>query len=449
MPAAPEKPAARELRAGERLAGKLKLIRRIGHGGMGAVWAARNEATDADVAIKVLRPDRDASAEAIARFRHEAKLGAMLTHRSITRVFDLIEERDGTLILVMELLRGETLEAYYKSKGCLPNDEAVALLTPILSALQHAHDHGVVHRDIKPQNIYLHVDPDGQVTPKLLDFGIAKVPEATFHTLYGRVLGTPAYMSPEQIRASQDIDGRSDLFGLGVVLYEIVSGTCPFDAAAPSAALAQVLEAPVDPDPKIDLRVWLELQRAMAKQPYERHANAAELAKALSQAIGKTEAELVASLRRSKPPPRLIPEEMPVSVETRIGPLPGETLSAGGQSMALAAPSRFPWASWSLAAAATLFVIGVGAFTIQRVSARRTTAATPVTSIPANAASADPVEDDLEVLEVTSATPSATAATTARSRQRARPPRPPSAKPHASTPPPPSAPKPIATTPGF
>jgi serine/threonine-protein kinase len=293
------------------------------------------------------------------------------------------------------------------------------------------------------------------VTPKLLDFGIAKVPEATFHTLYGRVLGTPAYMSPEQIRASQDIDGRSDLFGIGVVLYEIISGTCPFDAAAPSAALAQVLEAPVDPDPKIDPRVWLELQRAMAKQPYERHASASEFAKALEAAIGKTEAELVASLRRSKPPPRLVPEETPESIEARLDQIAGETLSTGGQSMAQSmAPPRKGWTSWMIAAAAALFVVGVAAVTI-RVSTREPAAppGATATAPPApSTAAPDTPEDDLEVLDVTNVTaPSATVATTARGKPPRSRQKPPSAKPqpHAPAPATSTTSKPIATTPGF
>jgi serine/threonine-protein kinase len=451
MPAAAEKPAAKALRAGQRLAGKLTLIRRVGHGGMGAVWAARNEATGADVALKVLRPDKEASEEAIARFRHEARLGAMLAHRSITRVYDFVEEPDGTLILVMELLRGETLEAYYKSKGSLSNEEAVAIIVPILSALEHAHEHDVVHRDIKPQNIYLHIDPDGQVTPKLLDFGIAKVPEANFHTLFGRVLGTPAYMSPEQIRASQDIDGRSDLFGVGVVLYEIISGTCPFDAAAPSAALANVLETPVDPDPRIDPRLWLEIERAMAKQPYERHATANELSNALRSATGKTEAELVASLRRSKPPPRLVPEE-PEADAPAGGPAPGETLSAGGQSMAHdAIPTARGWTSWWVIAAAAVFVIGVAAFTIQRMTGRRAqaAAATATSGVTATPTVEPSVEDPTEVIELESPTPAgshASGATRAKPRWKGPPRGGAGAKPHPSAS---ATAKPIATTPGF
>src|SRR5262249_27614251 len=272
---------------------------------MGAVWIARNELTGAEVALKVLRPDgkTDAIKDVVERFRYEARLGSMLRHRSITRVFDMIEEPDGTLVLVMELLRGETLPALLRRKESLGTREAVAIAVPILAALEHAHENGIVHRDVKPANIYLGVEPDGHVIPKLLDFGIAKVHTATLHTLEGLVLGTPAYMSPEQIRATTgELTGRSDLFSMGVVLYEMLTGAPPFDARVPSAALAAVLEEPVDPDPRIDPRLWIEIQRALAKRPQERHTSAGEMARSLCDAVTETEEALAASLRRSKPP---------------------------------------------------------------------------------------------------------------------------------------------------
>jgi serine/threonine-protein kinase len=150
----------------------------------------------------------------------------------------------------------------------------------------------------------LAVDPDGHVTPKLLDFGIAKVPVGGVHTLEGGVLGTPRYMSPEQIRSDAKIDGRSDLFTVGVLLYEMLTGASPFEAGSASASLAAVLETQVDPDPAIDPRVWLVIQRALAKRPYERFATAGELAQSLRAAIPETDKELATTLQRAKPSPR-------------------------------------------------------------------------------------------------------------------------------------------------
>ncbi|HWL86430.1 MAG TPA: serine/threonine-protein kinase, partial [Polyangiaceae bacterium] len=236
---------------------------------------------------------------------HEARLGAMLTHRNIVRIFDLVEEPDGALVLVMELLRGETLRRHLKNKGPLPADEAISIMLPVLSALEHAHEMGIIHRDIKPANIFLAIDPDGQVTPKLLDFGIAKIPQGGVQTLDGRVLGTPRYMSPEQIRSESTIDGRSDIFGMGAVLVEMLTGQSPFFAETPSASLASVLETQLDPDPRIEPRLWLVLQRALAKRPYERYAHCAEFAQSLRDAVGVADHALFANLRRSKPPPRI------------------------------------------------------------------------------------------------------------------------------------------------
>lgn len=307
------------------LAGKFELLHVASEGGMGTVWVGRNRMTGADVAIKVLHEHRKCDQDALERFEHEAHLGARLAHRNITRVFDLLEERDGRLVLVMELLHGETLEAYAKREGTLSNEAAVAIMVPILSALAHAHEQGIVHRDIKPANILLHVDPDGQVTPKLLDFGIAKASESPIHTHAGDILGTPQYMSPEQVRASQPLDGRSDLFAVGVVLYELLTGENPFRAHAPSATLAQVLELEVDPHPQIAPRLWIELTRVLSKQPYERHASASELAAALCKAVGQSEALLGESLKRDKPvyrAPTPSSRDIPPEVDKYYEPTP-------------------------------------------------------------------------------------------------------------------------------
>jgi serine/threonine-protein kinase len=293
---APRPGSTLRLAAGACIAGKYRLLRRLGAGGMGQVWRARNETTGADLALKVLHEVHDASLD--ARFRNEAQLGAMLSHRSIVRIFDLIEEVDGTLVLVMELLRGESLAQYLRRRGPLSTREAVAIALPVLSALAHAHESGVVHRDVTPGNIFLAVDPDGQVIPKLVDFGIAKLPVAGSLTLDGRVLGSPRYMAPEQIRAASDIDGRSDLFSVAVTIYETIAGASPFEATTPAASLAAVLESVVDPDPRIEPRVWIEVQRALGKRPYERHRDATEMASALRDAVGDSDVALASLLRR-------------------------------------------------------------------------------------------------------------------------------------------------------
>ena len=425
MPAEPSE-APRRLEPGARVGGKYRLARRIATGGMGEVWRARNETTGAEVAVKVSRRSHGDALD--VRFRTEAKLGSMVAHRNIVRIFDLVEDADGSLVLVMELLRGETLAQHIKTCGKLGTKEAIAIAVPILSGLGHAHAEGIVHRDVTPSNVFLAVDPDGQVTPKLIDFGIAKLPAAGTHTLDGRVLGTPRYMAPEQIRALE-IDGRADLFSLAVVLYEAITGTCPFEAGSPSASLAAVLETEVDPAPELEPRVWLELARALGKRPYERHPSAAAFAEALRLVVGETDASLAALLRR-EPPSRA---EMDLAEERA----PHGATTIEGQSVEGFAVRRRPtWLVWTAAAATAIGVAGLSLSLLRRPPGDGASPAAPVT--PAATAESN--------LSPPSPAPSAIATSD--------PPSPPPAASTAPRPPPrlaPPRPRPkvIGTKPGF
>jgi serine/threonine-protein kinase len=440
-----------------RVAGKYRLGRRLATGGMGEVWVARNESTGADVALKTLRrgnADRERELQIEERFRHEAQLSAMLSHRSIVKVYDLLEEADGTLVLVMELLRGETLQAYLEKTGPRPAREGVAVVSPILSALAHAHERGIVHRDVTPSNIFLAVDPDGHVTPKLVDFGIAKLVRARpsspsrpqpVETIDGRVLGTPRYMAPERIRGATEIDARADLFSVAVVLYEMMTGVSPFAASSASASLAAVLERPVDPDERIEPRLWIEIQRAISKRSYERHATADELATALRAAVGETEGALEASLRRARPPTGWQEEE-----ELYAPSLP-EHKTIEGQSLAVVPRKRISSAMWLGAGAIAGIAVGAAIVGL-RSSARVEAHASQASAAIASSTSSAPESTAPPPAEVVSATPSAAAApplaVTSTSIPTAGAPK--------ATPAPPShllpgatRRKPIATTPGF
>ncbi len=316
------------------LSGKIRLIQRIGRGGMGDVWVARNEATQAEVAVKTLQKS-ERTAVHDERFRREARLAATISHRNVVRIFDLVDE-DGTLALVMELLRGGTLETCIRERGTLSTIHAVAVVAPILSALNHVHQKGIVHRDVKPANIFFAVEPDGHVIPKILDFGIAKLPAAgSALTMDGSVLGTPHYMSPEQIRGQEDLDGRSDMFSMAVVLYEMLTGVRVFQRDSAAASLAAVLEHEVDPDPRIEPRVWIAISRALAKRPYERFASCGELADALRSAIDATEEDLQQSLQELRPRSDAVPRTTTTSgggaakreVKKAAPPPPGRTLA--------------------------------------------------------------------------------------------------------------------------
>ena len=409
---------------GQCVAGKYRLRRLLASGGMGEVWVARNEATGADVALKVLRRGSAESAEERQleeRFRQEARLSAMLSHRSIVRVFDLVEEADGTLVLVMELLRGETLHAYLARLGPRPALEAVAILAPVLGALSHAHELGLVHRDVTPANIFLAVDPDGHVAPKLVDFGIAKRSGAPspVETVAGDVLGTPRYVAPERIRGATDVDGRADVFSAGVVLYETLSGVSPFAASSASASLAAVLERTIDPDPQIDPRLWLEIRRAMSKAPYERHATAQELATALRTALGETDAGLEACLQTTKP---LVTEEPQGqdAVATLTAPAPPKRAS-----------KRFP--AWLAVAGALCVVLAAAVLALARSARSEAAPPQPAAAVAAATVEPTPLVPPAQVSAAVSASPAPVAPLIA-----------PTTHPRPGV-----RPRPVATTPGF
>jgi serine/threonine-protein kinase len=278
-----------ELRPDQIVADKYRLLRHAGFGGMGAVWVARNEATGAEVALKVLLADKAESPEAAARFRREAYAAAQLAHRGIVRVFDLVElgpPHEGSLVMVMELLRGETLADRMDKQERFTVEETLEVIVPLLSALAHAHRAGIIHRDLKPENVFLAVDPDGHVTPKILDFGISKLTSVEVPSITGdgATLGTPSYMSPEQARGSPDIDARSDVFTVGILMYEMLSGKNPFQDAAYHSVVAAILEREPEPIPDIPEGINAVLKTALAKRPEDRFGSASELATALRNA---------------------------------------------------------------------------------------------------------------------------------------------------------------------
>lgn len=315
------------MRPGDRVGKKYEILRALAIGGMGEVWLAKNENTRGNVVLKILNRDFSGRATFKERFRHEAYVGAVLSHPGVARVFDLLEEPNGDLVLVMEYVYGETLRAVMRRRGPLPVGEAVAIGCEVLRALAHAHEKGVVHRDVKPTNIALEKDDQKRARPKILDFGIARS-EGGNKTETGEVLGTPRYMSPEQIRA-EPIDGRSDLFSLAVVLVECLTGESPFAAKSPSASLAAVLENPVDRDPSIPFDVWLVLQTALSKRPYERFENADAFRKALEEACEKSKIALelpeiipqsdIFETSESHQPIARVGSELPTQAEDLLG----------------------------------------------------------------------------------------------------------------------------------
>jgi serine/threonine-protein kinase len=229
---------------GHIIADKYRLGRRLGAGGMGVVYEAVNTWTERRVALKLLHPWYSTDPETVRRFHHEARNASRIAHPNIVDVFDLGQDAtDQSLYMVQEFLTGETLRQYCAERARLSVSEAAEILRPIMEALAAAHELGIVHRDVKPENIILSTDRSGQRIPKLIDFGVSKLTEGDLSAMLqtGRAVGTPLYMSPEQLQADKSIDGRTDVWAMGVVLFEVLAGQRPFEAASHAEVAVRIL----------------------------------------------------------------------------------------------------------------------------------------------------------------------------------------------------------------
>ena len=218
----------------------------VGVGGMGVVYRAHDEELDLDIALKVLRPDLGTDPDWIDRFRRELVLARQVTHRNVVRIHD-IGESDGLRYLTMRYVEGRSLQAVMDQDAPLPVERAVHIVRQIAEALQDAHDARIVHRDLKPANILLEADETAYVA----DFGVARSLDRDHLTRAGAVVGTPAYLSPEQV-CGEPVDGRSDIYALGILFYEMLSGQLPFHGESSAEILAQRITGHVR-----DIRVGL------------------------------------------------------------------------------------------------------------------------------------------------------------------------------------------------
>jgi hypothetical protein len=280
-----------ELVEGLAVTDSIRLVRKLGEGGMGSVWVADHLALHTQVAVKFMTAEMAHSPDAAARFQREARAAAQIKSPHVVQVFDhgLLERR--VPYIVMELLEGESLASFIKRHGTLSAQLTSQIVAQTCKALAKAHAGGVIHRDIKPDNVFL-VDSDGELFVKLLDFGIAKrLHENANMTSTGAVIGTLHYMSPEQLLGSKTIDARTDLWALGVVAYECLTGTVPFQGAAFGAiALAVMHDELALPHARLGigspaLDAWLA--RVLSKDPAGRFATARETAEAFAAAAGQ------------------------------------------------------------------------------------------------------------------------------------------------------------------
>jgi hypothetical protein len=273
---------------GHVVAGRYPVVGVLGSGGFGSVYRAIQEPVGRAVALKIIAADVD-DHQLVGRFEHEAQAVARLSDPSIVTLHDYGADSDGSLYMVFEYIAGHTLEHVLETERRLDAARAVGVVTQILGGLAEAHGLGLVHRDLKPGNVMLTTTRLGEEKAKILDFGIAKVVGGGtdgVHTREGIVLGTPRYMSPEQCRDA-DLDGRSDLYSLGVVLFEMLAGHPPIDGPTPLDILMAHLEAPPTPLPTdVPAPVAACVMRALCKRPEDRFPDAAAMARALREALG-------------------------------------------------------------------------------------------------------------------------------------------------------------------
>jgi eukaryotic-like serine/threonine-protein kinase len=268
-----------------------EVVSKIGEGGMGAVYLARHHFFERSAALKVLHPHLCADSTLVQRFLNEARAANTIRHPNIIEVIDTgLMPDSGTPYLLMEYLEGENLGARLSREGRLSPEEALQIAGQVTSALAAAHDKGIVHRDLKPENLFLVPRPDGGTpTVKVLDFGIAKLrAEATgkqIQTLPGSVVGTPRYMSPEQCLGAANVDSRSDIYSLGVILFEMVCGETPFNAEGFGGLIAaHIMQEPPRPrslNPDLPAEIEAAILQALAKDPNERFQNMREFRAAL------------------------------------------------------------------------------------------------------------------------------------------------------------------------
>ncbi|MFW6023673.1 MAG: serine/threonine-protein kinase, partial [Myxococcota bacterium] len=298
--------------AGDVLDGRYALVAPIGEGGMGTVWLAQHLALGHTVAVKLIEPRGDPTI-AHARFMREAKLVAAIRHRNVVEITDFGTAPDGHPFMVMEHLEGRSLDDRLE-EGPMGIGEAVSIGARVLSGLAAAHDAGILHHDLKPANVLLLSEPEGEY-PKLIDFGISKSLQAglesVFATQENLVTGTPRYMSPEQSRGLREMDARSDLFSLGIMLYEMLTCELPFDGENPGDILFKLQTErapPVDRlRPDVPPPIARVVERALAKRPDDRFSDARSMRRALLEAadgvVSDAEGEASRYAPSVRPPP--------------------------------------------------------------------------------------------------------------------------------------------------
>ena len=275
---------------GQVLAGRYRVLERLGTGGMGVVYRVEHQAMGKAFAVKILYGELAGDKRMAERFQREAQALSRLSHRNILAIVDFGESDRGLLFLVTELVSGREL---FDEGPVLSTHQAVHVVRQVARALHHAHGNGIIHRDLKPENIMLVTEEDDPHVVKLLDFGVAHVAprsrdDQRSQTVLGTIMGTPEYMSPEQARG-QEVDGRADLYSLGVILYELLAGRRPFEASNPVELVMMHVSSPPPPLTRRGLPAGLTavVMKLLAKSRDDRYADALEVLAALDGVVGR------------------------------------------------------------------------------------------------------------------------------------------------------------------
>jgi eukaryotic-like serine/threonine-protein kinase len=337
------------VRAGDVLARKYRVERILGAGGMGVVVAARHELLRELVAIKLLSPERSLDKSFVRRFLSEARSTAKLKSEHVARLMDVGTLDEGTPYLVMELLEGHDLACVLNDRGPLPPARAVDYMLQACSGLAEAHRHGIVHRDLKPANLFLTTRPDGSPLVKVLDFGLAKrFDDSVEATKTGQLVGSPNYMSPEQVSAPSSVDARVDVWALGVILYELVTGTRPFAGNTVSEIFALILHGNPPPlrerAPSLSPDLEAVINCCLEKDRERRFDNVESLSAALARfATGAAALYAPASAHSTGPSPAIESTLLLALSPTMAG---ATSLALGGGSLSstaiVAAPAFTP-----------------------------------------------------------------------------------------------------------
>jgi serine/threonine-protein kinase len=295
--------------------GEYRITERIGTGGMGSVYKAEQPSMNRLVAIKVLHPRFANRDDLVSRFRREARAMSQLSHPNTARVYKFGQLPDGAAYFVMDYMEGKNLAHVVRAEGPMEPDRAINVMIQVCGALDEAHRAGIIHRDLKPENIFLTQQGGTNDFPKVLDFGLAKVSEkqmgrgSMMLTQQGMVFGTPEFMSPEQTQGEQ-LDRRSDIYSLGLILYELLTGKLPFDAEKPIDIMrAHVQDKPIPLNSRVDgKRFSLELEevigKSISKKKEGRYETAVDFAVALKRCLKNPLASTAARRALPSEPPK-------------------------------------------------------------------------------------------------------------------------------------------------